>query len=426
MKTVEQKVKAYDEALERARLSRLQLLDIGEEATEIEYIFPELKEESEDERISKEIIKYLEQTVPHNHRDEVLKSKEWTAWLEKQAEVESDKDDIEAEERDIRKAFNKILNEKQGEQKPADKEEPKFHKGEWITNGDYTWKIVEIKPLDYILQSQDGNMVDDTISHVDEQFHSFTIQDAKNGDVLFDGSNILLVKEINHWHNVTSYLAYSQVYGIREYLISGSDVFTPATKEQRDLLFKKMHEAGYEWDAEKKELKVDYPDNLPKDNWELVHEFVEKFGRIPEDEDELNILVEYVLKRYKVTLGEEDEKMREQIAYAIRQLHVCECTKNRLLAWLKSLKPQPKQEWSEDDEKMVNDIIAAIDTLYYHGMVNWLKSLKQKYAWKPSKEQMNALWDKISNDNLPNSEKEISQQVALTELYEQLKKLKEE
>lgn len=36
------------------------------------------------EEIRKEIIKYLEQTVPHNHRDEVLKSKEWIAWLEKQ------------------------------------------------------------------------------------------------------------------------------------------------------------------------------------------------------------------------------------------------------------------------------------------------------------------------------------------------------
>ena len=29
----------------------------------------------------------------------------------------------------------------------------------------------------------------------------------------------------------------------------------PATKEQRDLLFAKMKEAGYEWDADKKELK---------------------------------------------------------------------------------------------------------------------------------------------------------------------------
>ena len=29
----------------------------------------------------------------------------------------------------------------------------------------------------------------------------------------------------------------------------------PATKEQRDTLFAKMKEAGYIWDAEKKELK---------------------------------------------------------------------------------------------------------------------------------------------------------------------------
>ena len=33
----------------------------------------------------------------------------------------------------------------------------------------------------------------------------------------------------------------------------------PATKEQRDLLFAKMKDAGYEWDVEKKELrKIDY------------------------------------------------------------------------------------------------------------------------------------------------------------------------
>jgi hypothetical protein len=73
--------------------------------------------------------------------------------------------------------YNKIVDECLFvEQKPADKVEPKFHEGEWITNGDYTWKIVEVKPLDYILQSQDGNIVDDTISYVDEQFHSFIVE----------------------------------------------------------------------------------------------------------------------------------------------------------------------------------------------------------------------------------------------------------
>ena len=31
--------------------------------------------------------------------------------------------------------------------------------------------------------------------------------------------------------------------------------FYPATKEQREILMKAMTDAGYEWDAEKKELK---------------------------------------------------------------------------------------------------------------------------------------------------------------------------
>lgn len=76
--------KKYDKALERAKSFKTpELCDVAE------YIFPELKE-PEDERISKEIIKYLEQTVPHNHRDEVLKSKEWIAWLEKQGEQNLD------------------------------------------------------------------------------------------------------------------------------------------------------------------------------------------------------------------------------------------------------------------------------------------------------------------------------------------------
>jgi len=37
-----------------------------------------------------------------------------------------------------------------------------------------------------------------------------------------------------------------------------------------------------------------------------------------------------------------------------------------------------KSAWSEEDDKMVKDIIAAIDTLHYHEMVDWLKSLKER------------------------------------------------
>lgn len=92
--------------------------------------------------------------------------------------------------------------------------------------------------------------------------------------------------------------------------------------------------------------------------------------------------------------------------------------------WLKSLKDciqlHPKQGWGDDDEKMVNDIIAAIDTLYYHGMVNWLKSLKNRCTWKPNENQLHAfeqVYDWYNNNFAPSE--------TLTSLYNDLKKLYE-
>jgi len=147
-----------------------------------------------------------------------------------------------------------------------DKVEPKFHEGDWITNGDYTWKIVEVMPLDYTLQSQDGNtIVDDNISYVDEQFHSFTVKDARDGDVLItvDDERPFIFKGCLDPNHPDSPVAYCGI-DTEGYFCVGESKFNywwtdekvhPATKEQRNLLFQKMKEAGYEWDAEKKELK---------------------------------------------------------------------------------------------------------------------------------------------------------------------------
>ena len=77
--------KKYKEALEKARLSRLQLLDIGEEATEIEYIFPELKE-SKDERIKKAITHILYENYTDAAVIEGVEISEIVAWLEKQGD----------------------------------------------------------------------------------------------------------------------------------------------------------------------------------------------------------------------------------------------------------------------------------------------------------------------------------------------------
>lgn len=188
-------------------------------------IFPELKD---DDRIRNEIIAFVEQAIHRGGGTPIPQEQEdmWIAWLEKQGNL-----------------TNKV--------------NPKFHDGEWITDGEHTWKIVEVKPLDYILQSQDGNIVDDDISYVDKNFHLWTIKDAKKYDVLYCKSEseidfFVMYKCINEHDNVDSYFRYNSWDGfgvdIPSVLSAKDDTITPATKEQCGVLFKKMEEAGCAFD----------------------------------------------------------------------------------------------------------------------------------------------------------------------------------
>lgn len=98
--------------------------------------------------------------------------------------------------------------------------------------------------------------------------------------------------------------------------------------------------------------------------------------------------------------SEEDELMMKAVIGILD-----ESDHPKLCSWLKSLRPQPKQEWSKEDENIYNK---ALDAIYYKDLndkdevVDALKALcdlisrKRKvippYAhWKPSEEQMEAL-----------------------------------
>ena len=281
--SIEEKAKRYDEAYKVAKNIHIFSSDLAE-IKRMEEIFPELKEESEDERIRKRICKLLWDNAPYEE------AQEYIAWLEKQNE-QKPVIEMKTPEESLgidSETYNKIVDECiYGEQKLANKIEPKdyssidphffkttdnveskFHEGDWITNGDYTWKIVEVKPLDYILQSQDGNIIVDTISYVDEQFHSFTIQDAKPGDVFVNqnGEMPFIFKECknNHIYCYCGYTNRKDIFFDRFVDSEGEELHWlnlyheqayPATKEQHDTLFAKMKEAGYEWDAEHKQLK---------------------------------------------------------------------------------------------------------------------------------------------------------------------------
>ena len=91
--------------------------------------------------------------------------------------------------------------------------------------------------------------------------HLWTIDDVKDGDVLVNGSNIFIF----HFFNGTRLMGYCHVntddrlfyddLGKNECFCLIDAIVTPATREERELLFSKMKEVGYSWDAEKKELK---------------------------------------------------------------------------------------------------------------------------------------------------------------------------
>lgn len=90
---------------------------------------------------------------------------------------------------------------------------------------------------------------------------------------------------------------------------------------------------------------------------------------------------------------------------------------------------EQKPAWSEEDEKIkyeIEVILANTDlsklklNYTFFNMISWLKSLKDRYTWKPSKEQMKQLgWVAVQNkDNMIGKE--------LMSLYQDLQKLRKE
>ena len=202
-----------------------------EQKEKLENIFPELKE-SEDERIRKELCKAIWTYIPYEN------AQEYIAWLEKQYN-------------DCPEAANI---------------EPKFHEGEWITTTDEEGNVTTEKIIEFWGDKVRLIDINGVYSlwpkHELNYYHLWTIADAKVGDVLVDENNNIGLYSGEkddldlYWHSCI-YL------GCDGYFRGGFDIegyhtyknTKPATKEQRDLLFQKMKEAGYEWDATKKKLK---------------------------------------------------------------------------------------------------------------------------------------------------------------------------
>lgn len=147
------------------------------------------------------------------------------------------------------------------EQKSDNKIESKFHKGDWITI-DKPCQIINIHDNgNYIVQYCDDEKTHELSKNFCESyFHFWTIQDARDGDVIHLGTVTAIFKKYIGQEKCICYCSFCKDGGFEIPVENGEDnVYgcynaTPATKEQRDSFMKAMNDAGYEWDIEKKEL----------------------------------------------------------------------------------------------------------------------------------------------------------------------------
>lgn len=151
--------------------------------------------------------------------------------------------------------------EKQGEENPADNK-PKFQEGDWVVfnpgcNAHQIVRVVEnTTSHTYGYDTVDDYYFNDTTEGV----RLWNITDAKDGDVLYslDSKQPFIFKNRKPHQQADVYCGIN-IFGKffienTEECIITADKYVPADKFQREHLFKKMKEAGYEWDSNKKEL----------------------------------------------------------------------------------------------------------------------------------------------------------------------------
>ena len=232
--TQEEKAKAYDDAIKRAKRMFSE--------KELNYLFPELAE-SDDEKIISAIRKAIEAKV-ENLGNGVTRTA-CLAWLEKQGEP------IDEEKVDNQNCV-----------KPSVKGEPKFKVGDWyIDNEDGTiFQIVKVLDNTYSYRTNEGKDYSCTHYSLELDARLWNMSDAKEGDVLFMdnlASNCIFIYKSSNNGVINKYASYNK-FGFEgeHYLVLNDGYVIPATKEQRDTLMKAMADAGYTFDFEKKELKV--------------------------------------------------------------------------------------------------------------------------------------------------------------------------
>jgi len=148
--------------------------------------------------------------------------------------------------------------EKEPEKPKEEEVQPKFKVGDFVVSDYCMGRVVEITSDAYLLDTGQG--IPFSCEH---NAHIWNINVAKDGDILVcvEDKRPFIFKGLLDKFHPENPVAYCGIVSRDLFNISSGDGWwtedevQPATKEQSDFLFAKMKEAGYMWDAEKKELE---------------------------------------------------------------------------------------------------------------------------------------------------------------------------
>ena len=146
--------------------------------------------------------------------------------------------------------------------------ESKFNVGQYITDGYDIGQIIEDDCHCYKILDLTGCNATIIPFTLQDNYHLWTIQDAKDGGVLCRESGWMCIfKDLNNHTNTFSSYCFMDSdkcffnIGIdghtldKKFIKAYNGEIYPATKEQCDIFFQKMKEAGYKWNTETKTLE---------------------------------------------------------------------------------------------------------------------------------------------------------------------------
>ena len=448
----EEKAKAYDEALDKAKKIKSKILSshLSTESCKavseyIDEIIPELRE-SEDERIRKDIINLIywlagnPSLCSRYYRD---RYDGMLAYLEKQKELPFIKDVVLGlpglyfyDGERMHFGGNPVMEENpydfamsQQEKQKEQKSNIELIQKSWYMEG-YHDKEFNCEPKWIIKTGEGGPRYEENPKYgqiIEQKPVEYLSKDKvyaiMNKLTELSTSELIPLNsdEYKKINEITSDVRSLLDYPIEEKpVVTHGETYHVDTLGTQQVIAGKMPQKSADWSEEDEEIFNNIIEKAKGGHWIEVNEIswlITRFKSLsPQSKQEWSEEDEEMLNSCICSIEESKENR-----YAYKETDG-DTSYDREIAWLKSLRSQPKQEWSKEDEKDIAHIIRILDDCCVYGihdlsktdhenLVNKLKSIRpqskgdvykeKNEAFKLGKQQLAIGFMNYLDDNRP-------------------------